>query len=66
MGKAEDAGVVGDDNDGAVRNYRRLLQDLDHCLAGVGIQRRGWFVTHDKLRSVDKGAGDCDTLLFAT
>jgi hypothetical protein len=39
---------------------------LDHCLAGVGIQRRGWFITHDKLWSVNKGPGDCDTLLFAT
>src|SRR5262245_52530088 len=49
VGEAEDTGVVGDNNDGAVRDYRRLLQDLDHCLAGIGIQRRGWFITHDKL-----------------
>src|SRR6516162_6383642 len=66
VGETEDTGVVGDNNDGAIGDYRRLLQDLDHRLAGFGIQRRGWFITHDKLWSVNKGAGDCDTLLFAT
>src|SRR5262249_35406037 len=30
VGEAEDTGVVGDNNDGAVGDYRCLLQDLDH------------------------------------
>jgi hypothetical protein len=66
VGETEDTGVVGDNNDGAVGDYRRLLQDLDHRLASFGIKRRGWFITYDKLWSVNKGAGDCDPLLFAT
>ena len=40
-------------------------QDLDHGLAGLGVERGGGLVADDEPRRVDEGAGDRDALLLA-
>jgi hypothetical protein len=65
VGEAVDTGVMRDDDDGAVGSKRRLLQDLEHGLAGLGVERGGGLVAHDESRRVDEGAGDRDALLLA-
>ena len=63
--EAEDTRVVGDDDDRPIGTEGRALQDLEHGLAGLGVERGGGLVTDDEPRRVNQRTGDSDALLLA-
>ncbi len=65
IGKAEDALIVSDDDEGAAVARGDAAQDIEHVLPGRMIERACRLVTNDQLRLVDKRASDCDPLLLA-
>jgi hypothetical protein len=64
VGEVEDAVVVGDDDDGAVRLDRDGAQQVHDAAAGAGVERRGRLVADDQPGIVDQRAGDGDALLL--
>jgi hypothetical protein len=54
------------DHDRPVGSERRILQDPEHGLTGIGIERRGRLVAHNEPGNVDQRAGDGDALLLTT
>lgn len=58
VGEAVDAAVMRDDDDRAVGRKSRLLEDLEHGLAGFGVERGGGLIAHDETRRVNNGASD--------
>ena len=57
--------VVGDDDDGAARLAAGALEQGQHLLAGLIVQRAGGLVAEQKLRIFCEGACNGDALLLA-
>src|SRR5450432_3492700 len=57
--------AVGDDYHGGQRLRSNLLKDRKHALGARGVKVSGRFVSQQKLRPVDQGAGDRRALQFA-
>src|SRR6516225_5383291 len=66
VGETVDPGIMRHDDDCPVGSARRILEDLEHGLTGIGIQRSSGLVAHDEPGSVDQRAGDGDALLLTT
>src|SRR6516165_4624582 len=64
VGETVDPGIMRHDDDCPVGSARRILEDLEHGLTGIGIQRSSGLVAHDEPGSVDQRAGDGDALLL--
>ena len=56
--------VVCNNNDSNALFAAGILQQLQHCLTCIVIQRAGWFIAQQKLWIFGKGTGDRHTLLF--
>jgi hypothetical protein len=61
----EDAGVVGDDDQGALAIHGQALQDFHHPVPRLMVQGGGGLVADDQLRVVHQGPGHGDPLLLA-
>src|SRR6516164_400397 len=64
VGEAVDPRVMRHDDDCPVGSERRIPEDLEHGLTGIGIERRGRLVAYDEPGSMDQRAGDGDALLL--
>ena len=56
---------MGDDDDGAARLAAGALQQGQHLLAGLVVQRTGRLIAEQELRIFGEGARNGDALLFA-
>src|SRR5271167_1433496 len=63
--KFKDAAVVGDDDDTALVGKNMFADELDDVSTGIAVERRGWLVENQNVRTADDRSGDGNTLLFA-
>ena len=66
VGVAEDAGVVGDNDDAAVGGFGDVVEEFHDFGAVFLVEGGGGFIADDEAGFVDEGAGDGDALLLAT
>ena len=65
IGQLRDFRIMCNHNNSLLESLASHLQQMDHIIAGLGIQISGRFVRQYDIRFGGKGAGDRHTLLLA-
>ena len=66
VGKFENAGIVGDDDERTLLCESDLFEHLHHLMSCFMVEGRGWLIADNQFGPVDCAAGDSNPLLLST
>jgi hypothetical protein len=64
IGKFENTGIMGDDNQGPITTYGQFFQDVHYFRPVFMIKGTGRLVAHDQLRIMHQSPGNGNPLLL--